>query len=452
MFGIRSPPANDKTERAGPSKVRTSIGEIEARAMTSPEPTTSQAKIRQTAMTVRVSPKQPKTHRTRTAEAKACLTKAKIQLGLSRNLKTNIKEDVESAIERLYALVKEAEEERLKAAQANEKGKAREDPAPAVTPVHRTYPGKEARMREELAKQIEEHGTLLREHKEEMERLREQLCNQRETGKDTYASIVSRSPKRQPIRQTAMHSVVVTSCDDQETGEQVLERVKSAINAKEEGVRIDRVRQARDRKVIVGCRNAEEIRKVKEKIRETGGKLSAEDIKNKDPLVIFYGVLKSLSDEDIVKGLKNQNKNLFGGAAGGDANIEVRYRRRTRNPHIEHVVARVSPPVWQRMMEAGAVHIDIQRVRVADQSPLVQCSRCLGYGHGKRVCSEGVDVCSHCGGSHLRSQCADYLAGATPSCVNCKKAKMDGTHNAFSDECPVRRKWEAIARATVAYC
>ncbi|KAL4707899.1 hypothetical protein ACJJTC_013690 [Scirpophaga incertulas] len=43
--------------------------------------------------------------------------------------------------------------------------------------------------------------------------------------------------------------------------------------------------------------------------------------------------------------------------------------------------------------------------------------------------------------------------GALPECRNCAKAGLEGTnHNAFSRECPVRARWDAIARSTVAYC
>ncbi|KAJ8710453.1 hypothetical protein PYW08_008968 [Mythimna loreyi] len=44
-----------------------------------------------------------------TAEARACLNKAKLHLGNSRNLKTEIKTEVLSAINRLFEIVKESE-------------------------------------------------------------------------------------------------------------------------------------------------------------------------------------------------------------------------------------------------------------------------------------------------------------------------------------------------------
>ncbi|KAL4701958.1 hypothetical protein ACJJTC_013598 [Scirpophaga incertulas] len=70
----------------------------------------------------------------------------------------------------------------------------------------------------------------------------------------------------------------------------------------------------------------------------------------------------------------------------------------------------------------------------------------------ERYCTETVEKCGHCGGPHRQSECVDKEKGVTPVCVNCKNEKHSDTgHNAFSACCPVRRKWDSIARARVAY-
>lgn len=74
-----------------------------------------------------------------------------------------------------------------------------------------------------------------------------------------------------------------------------------------------------------------------------------------------------------------------------------------------------------------------------DQSPLVQCSRCLRFGYGRRMCTEAVDLCSHYGGPNLRAECLVCLVNEKPSCKNCCVAKIEKTvHNAFDSECLVR--------------
>ena len=215
---------------------------------------------------------------------------------------------------------------------------------------------------------------------------------------------------------------------------------------------VERVRKAKDRKIVMGCKTQEERRKIKERIEAVGQNLIVEEVKNKDPLLILKDVLLIHSNEDILKALQNQNRGVFFDLGEGERTT-VKYRKKARNPHTCHVVLSVSPMIWRRAIDAQTVRIDLQRIRVADQSPLVQCTRCLGYGHGRRFCKEPADLCSHCGGPHMSADCPDRRLGEKPACRNCARAGIeDHAHNAFSNECLIRKKWDALARASVAYC
>ncbi|KAL4705299.1 hypothetical protein ACJJTC_018985, partial [Scirpophaga incertulas] len=108
--------------------------------------------------------------------------------------------------------------------------------------------------------------------------------------------------------------------------------------------------------------------------------------------------------------LKNQNPTIFSDLGEGEEEIKIKYRRKARNPLTSHYILATSPGVWRKAVERGTLRIDLQQVRVEDQSPLIQCTRCLGFGHSKRFCREEVDLCSHCGGPHLRGECPDYRA------------------------------------------
>lgn len=486
--------AGTVTKCVGPSglNVRRSIGEWEGGNSGKPSlsppkkpsttvenPKPKPAAIRRLSLEAGSPPKPPSgKYLDRLAEAKACVVRAKTNLTNSRNLKAEIKTAVVDSVDRLYQLVKESELAKGKNTQKKQTESEKE-----------TRKGDEERIE---GRSLEEIIKLLKENKDNIRIIKENLEKQsqdasgtsvtttkvlaevleirhasEETGKKistlqeslpnietlkTYANVAAAIPRRQLPEQTALHSVVVTAKDETETGDEVLNRIRKAVNAKEGGVQVERIRKAKDRKVIVGCRTEEERRKIKERISREG-ELIVEDIKNKDPLVIMRDLLQHNSDGDVLKALRNQNKSIFNGVNKEDDRMEIAYKRRTRNPHTSHVVMRVSPKLWLRMVEAEAVHIDLQRVRVGDHSPLVQCSLCLGYGHGRRFCKETLEKCSHCGGPHMKAQCADWLAGASPSCCNCMHAKLDSIgHNAFSSECPIRRKWDALARATVAYC
>lgn len=392
----------------------------------------------------RSPPKSEKSMKNRVAEARACLHKAKLHLSNSRNLKTEIKSEVIQAVERLYQLVKDAEMEKGRGERPSEE-QEKEEPEN----------DQENRNKEnDLILKMEEHSRLIRENNVNMERLKVTIERQQEAlERVSYANVAAGGARKRLPAQTALHSLVVTSKDETESGEEILERIRRTVDAREQGIRVDKIRKAKDRKIIVGCKTQEERKKVKERLEKAEEHLSVEEIKNKDPLLILRDVLSYNSNEDILNALRNQNNRIYQNLDKQDDRIEIGYRKKTRNHHTCHIVIRVSPIIWKRMLEAEAVHIDMQRIRVADQSPLVQCSLCLGYGHGRRFCKESIEKCSHCGGPHMKIDCPDWLAGEVPSCCNCKRAKLDSTeHNAFSQECPVKRRWDALARATIAYC
>ncbi|CAD0204056.1 unnamed protein product [Chrysodeixis includens] len=424
-----------------------------------------------------------KIYSSRGREAQAWHQKAIKKMDESGNLRRDIKATVTEALQNLARLVKEAEMARK---QGEENNTDRID-IPIKEKTVNASEKEDSRVKENearLAVLIEEHSKLLKEHQKEMEELRktihkseekvkedmndreekankyimeigkmtEELSRQNEE-KRTYAGVLAGPPKISATSTLSTHTVVVTSQDEMETGEEVLQKIRTAVNAKEEGIRVDKIRKGKDRKIIIGCVTKEEIGRVRERIEKAGTNLVVEEVTNKDPLVILMEVLKVNTNEDVLKGLRNQNSHLLKGLKEEDDRIEVKYRKRARNLLTDHVVLKVSPEIWRRLTQAKVVHMDLQRIRVADQSPLIQCARCLGYGHTRRLCEASQDTCSHCGGEHLSKDCEGKKDGNSPRCTNCSSANLETVnHSAFSRECPVRRRWEALARAAVQYC
>lgn len=376
----------------------------------------------------------------RVSEAKKQLIKGKAHLNNSRNLRADIKAEVLQALDRLYQLVKEAERD-------GRKGKVE-------TTANKTLKiGDEDEDR--VNNETENIKKLIQENAKKIDELKEAIVNQNQRTQ-TYASVTAYSKPKMPDR-TTMHSMVITSKQETETGDEVLNRIRKAVITDEEDMEgwttVDRVRKAKDRKIIVGCKSVEERNKLRKKIERVDTNLQIEEVKNKDPLLILKDVLAVNSNEEVLKLLRAQNRDIFQGLSKDEDRVEIVYRKKARNPHNSHVIIKLSPALWNRMLRAETVRVDIKRIQVADQSPLVQCSTCLGYGHSKRLCKETLPRCSHCAGQHIRANCEEWLAGTTPVCCNCTHAKMEGVeHNAFSQECPIRRKWEALARARVAYC
>lgn len=182
------------------------------------------------------------------------------------------------------------------------------------------------------------------------------------------------------------------------------------------------------------------------------GKLNVEEAKSKDPLVRINGLMAYNTEADVIMSLKTQNKHLWADLQQQDFRVVERYRRKLRNQLCCNLVLQVSPQVHARLVGTEKVHIDLQRLEVVDHSPTRQFTKCLGFGHGRRHCSERTDLCSHCGGPHLRSQCKEFTGGTAPKCRNCcLEKKRETDHSAFSEDCPVWIRWDRITRAGTDY-
>lgn len=57
------------------------------------------------------------------------------------------------------------------------------------------------------------------------------------------------------------------------------------------------------------------------------------------------------TDDEVKAALPVQNTSMFEDLGEGDRNIEIVYKKRARNPHINHIIARVAPVLWKRLIE-----------------------------------------------------------------------------------------------------
>ncbi|KAJ8705880.1 hypothetical protein PYW08_012926 [Mythimna loreyi] len=275
---------------------------------------------------------------------------------------------------------------------------------------------------------------------------------QQQQGPKTFAQVASTPKPPKPPQPN--HTLIISSTDPRHTGDNVIERIRVALDLKTSGARVDTVRKARNQKVVLRCATKKDLNLVKDQFKVNSG-LKVQEPKPQNPMVCIKGVLSSYSDGEIVDLLKAQNKHLLQNVAVDEQTVKMRYRKRARNPHECHPVLELSPKLWQCLTQVQKVHIGIKRCSIEDQSPLVQCTKCLGYGHNKSICKAEKETCGYCSGEHNGRDCPSRAGGKQPTCANCKTAKRTGcdlAHTAFSEECQERQKWDGIARSRVSYC
>lgn len=306
----------------------------------------------------------------------------------------------------------------------------------------------------EIKKKLEEPSIQIRSIQEEMDVAEGKRCASKTTSKKsvthTYAKVAATPSKPQP---RPNHTLIVSSSDPQHTGDTIIKRIVAAIDAKKSGAKVDKVRKARNQKVVLSCHTKEDLKLVQDKVKSQKG-LKVEVAKTTNPLIIIKDVLAYHTDAEIIEHLLAQNKEVLKDL-GLQTNMRVRYRKKARNPLECHPVIELPPSAHKAATEVGFLYIGLQRRPVADQTPLMQCIKCLGFGHTKLHCQEKEQLCSHCGGPHTWENCKDRKAGTQPACINCLESgrkDIPTDHNAFSSECQERHKWDAIARSRITYC
>lgn len=261
---------------------------------------------------------------------------------------------------------------------------------------------------------------------------------------DRNASEVRKGqPDRLPIR----HTVVIESVDPRHTSDDVSKVVKSELDVIGMGIGVNSLRRGRGQKIIVGCDTPEDQRAFRDAVTGLNIGLSATAQPLKHPLLKLVGVSKDVPEEKILEAIVGQNKSLLKDLEGRDLQLKMLRRTKGRVSEVHNIILQVSPAMWGRLNNRK-IRIGYQVVPAYDQSPAIQCFRCLEYGHVARNCKNEV-ACGYCTKAHDTRSCDGRDSG--PICKNCKSSKRDCGHPAYSSQCPEWEKWDRLTRLTTDY-
>lgn len=239
------------------------------------------------------------------------------------------------------------------------------------------------------------------------------------------------------------HAVIISSDDPLKTSEEVEGIVKRSVNVRALGIGVSRVTKASNQKLVIALPTRRDKDRFMEELGKSSGKgLSAKEGENRNPKIALVGLIKGVTDDDIRSSIDSQNKLDL----QPDGLVRLCYRRRHRNTLLCTVVYEITPLTYQILINANKVSIGYQRIPIVEETPLIQCFNCLGFGHTRKFC-EGKLSCSHCTEEHIYRVCPNKESA--PTCSNCTEGQ--NSHNAMSDTCPVRNRMETRARERVNY-
>ncbi|CAK1601174.1 unnamed protein product [Parnassius mnemosyne] len=246
-------------------------------------------------------------------------------------------------------------------------------------------------------------------------------------------------------------SLVIESSDPRHTSEDVVSAIKTNVDVVQLGVGVNKVRRARNQKVVITCDTDEDRNTLQRAIKNSDKKLTVSKSITKKPLLKLIGVTNDLSNAKLEEALFKQNAKLLKDVEKEKTKIKVLRRIKGRTSAVNNIIMEVSPNVW-KAFKGQKVHVGYQIVPAIDQSPVIQCYRCMGFGHRAKECVADKQTCGYCAEDHDSREC--LRSNGAPSCVNCVRNKIKGDycHTAYSADCPIWQKWDRIARSLVAYC
>lgn len=158
-----------------------------------------------------------------------------------------------------------------------------------------------------------------------------------------------------------------------------------------------------------------------------------------NPRIIVHGIPVEYTKEEIAESIIELNLPDF-----KQEDIKVISMYPQREKKHRSCIVEVTPECRKALEKSQSIYIKWLSCRFADHISVLQCFKCLKFGHRATDC-KNTAKCSTCAGDHKFEDCDSR---ETTCCVNCQVAKMQNVnHSAFGkSKCPLlRRKIERKA-------
>jgi hypothetical protein len=252
----------------------------------------------------------------------------------------------------------------------------------------------------------------------------------------SFSDIVRSQESARP--RTALQTrpaIIVSSKTEVTNSAETLKRFKQSVSFRDTTFAPSKVRQVSGTKVRVEFDTEEHRKETLEKIKRPDSTVVAENAKLLKPLIILKGVQKEVPRDELLDIVSQQN-------IVPKAELRLCFLQKNRNNQLYNAILEVTPAARKRLLEAGRVNLEYQRVHVADFSRFVQCYKCLQFGHTNAKCTIDIHPCAHCASKdHVMANCPAKDDISKLKCFNCVRAgPSDGAascaHSATDHSCP----------------
>lgn len=295
------------------------------------------------------------------------------------------------------------------------------------------------------------HGSLMVEVKASIEStIKTELSKLSKTAPSkvaplTYAQIASSQVTSPPKdnKPKSKPSIIVFPSSDDKSRKQVSEQWRNSINFKSVSYAPAGIQPVGKNRLRVEFDTVDQRDETLKRL-ETSTEIRAEPSRKLRPMVILKGISKQTPTDELTTLIMQQNPEV-GLLRPSPEDLKYRFDRRNKNDKLYNAVLLTSPPIWKKIIELGRLNIDHQKVHVEEYVPLLQCYKCLQFGHLRKYCTNDETLCTHCGvEGHTFDSCPSKNNQSNANCSNCsnRDKRLNTTsntkHSATSNNCPMR--------------
>lgn len=233
---------------------------------------------------------------------------------------------------------------------------------------------------------------------------------------------------------TAPLSIIISPLDPNQKSEDTLRTVREKIPFRQLKIAPLRISQCGKGKVKMELSNNGQREEILSHCKNINS-FKAEPAKLRNPLLILKGVSKETKQEELIEVIKLQN------GISEDDQIRLCFlKKNNRNSETYNAIIEIDPKLRQKFLNMQRVNVDHIKVHVEDFTPILQCFKCLSFGHTASKCNKEKSSCAHCAEEeHSSRDCP--IKSQPPTCINCKKHnanakghKWQTNHGAFDSK------------------
>ena len=261
----------------------------------------------------------------------------------------------------------------------------------------------------------------------------EDLADKGEKSKDTIVKKVHEIKHDNTMEQKpkTFAAVVIKAVDKDSKASDMSKEIGKVLS----DIPLEQTTTTKDGHLLVRIKSKDDLEKAVQTLSKEKGKLGIEaNIKNKlKPKIMITNVPKMESKDDIVDNILCKNQWLKSKVDEGEE-FSLVTSLNGRVDNSQNFIFKCSPQIRKLLTERDDKILTLfSKCQVYDHYNILQCFKCLKFGHHSSKCSSPHQICAKCSGKHRLADCKHI---GDPCCTNCKSENAIADHRANSRTCP----------------